>query len=1058
MNHNSTLVSRSCAFIALIFLVTPGVFSQDVAVQGEYELYSSQYLTSLPSPNATDLGRYGDVPVSGHTGRATVSVPLYQVAQRGVTLDVSLSYDTSGLLVSQLPGCVGHGWTLNAGGCITRTVNNIPDELVDSFVNGCYFKSCGQMPAVGNEDPSLLTGVEKDFMPDIFHFNFMGKSGYFLLGNDGNWKVYSESNLTVAFNATGSIYSISTDTMYYAYPFIRYICDNPDHQSPKSINGFTLLDDDGIRYEFGGTTDATEYSTDLFHTADDEFTSPWIATSWYLTRVLDRHGNVLFRFDYERDYFMVQLNNVEYYEAFSSGPIEYDALCLNALSGTLNAPVRLTGITTPDKKTLRFSYVNAFGNDQVSKIIYESLYNQDGTPNGRLPQEFWRCHPMHEPGKMFFYLQDTHNPQICQCQAPASVSRDDDPLSSIGMRVLSQIVIKDSMFVGERKYNFSYDTSGRIHLTGISIYGNGVSKSGQYTFGYNGYNQLPADYLSNSYDHWGYYRPPIPPISYQEPDTNNISVNATGTRIGASIIDYFTSYDSLRVPAPLTSALGTLSTITYPTGGCTKLEYEPNSYSHCISDNHLNVENLAGTAGGIRVKSIAEYETSTTTVPLKKRTFSYDIPGTSTSSGTLYARPKYVFTWQTNRAHSNGTVNMTTCRSVPIRPLANSHGPHVGYSYVTETDLAGNRTVYHYSNMENAMDERFTYTLSDTAATPFDKFSERGFRRGRMLSAETYSPDNVLMSFTVNTYRGTDAEENYVYASNMFYSQNFDYANVSYYGGGTYKIFYPKYDLVRSVTMTRHGSEFLCDTMEYTHVYSDTLTYRLGNKTFHANLGKLTSVVKKRGSDRLTETYTYPLGSTDFTNGYFLPALSVERRMNDVFQEKDESCWRLYDGRVQPEFDIKYVNGATIPDTAVHYLSYTASGLPREVTIKGKGKTTLLWSSEGRLLAEVRGDIDPDQLVYEVIPPVQSGGIVDLDSIPYQTEVTLKYGGVNVFSLDDVSAQVYTYDAKGNVISITTGNGKKEYYVYDRSRRLTKVMDRQLRTKQKYSYHYRTGN
>ena len=180
--------------------------------------------------------------------------------------------------------------------------------------------------------------------------------------------------------------------------------------------------------------------------------------------------------------------------------------------------------------------------------------------------------------------------------------------------------------------------------------------------------------------------------------------------------------------------------------------------------------------------------------------------------------------------------------------------------------------------------------------------------------------------------------------------------------------------------------------------------------------------------------------------------------MNNVFQQKEMTEWAVFNGQIQPEYEIQYVNGGTIPDTIIHYLSYTPSGLPREYTMKGKGKTTLLWNNEGRLLAEVRGDINPDLLVYEIIPPSPSGGIVNLDSIPYQSEVRLKYNGMNVFSLDNVSAKVYTYDVKGNVISITTGNGKKEYYEYDKSSRLVKINNRQMQTKQKFSYHYKTGN
>ena len=34
---------------------------------------SSQSLTTLPSPNATDLGRFGNIPVSHYTGRADIS-------------------------------------------------------------------------------------------------------------------------------------------------------------------------------------------------------------------------------------------------------------------------------------------------------------------------------------------------------------------------------------------------------------------------------------------------------------------------------------------------------------------------------------------------------------------------------------------------------------------------------------------------------------------------------------------------------------------------------------------------------------------------------------------------------------------------------------------------------------------------------------------------------------------------------------------------------------------------------------------------------------------------
>ena len=91
-------------------------------------------LGRVPSPQAADLGRFGDIPVSYYTGRANVTIPIQSFTERGVTLNINLSYDTAGPMMNQLPGWVGPGWTLNAGGCITRVQNGTCDEVTyDSY-------------------------------------------------------------------------------------------------------------------------------------------------------------------------------------------------------------------------------------------------------------------------------------------------------------------------------------------------------------------------------------------------------------------------------------------------------------------------------------------------------------------------------------------------------------------------------------------------------------------------------------------------------------------------------------------------------------------------------------------------------------------------------------------------------------------------------------------------------------------------------------------------------------------------------------------------------------
>src|SRR4028118_25573 len=81
-----------------------------------------------PSPEAANLGRFGDVPVSLNTGTAHLSIPLYQIGGKDLSLPISLDYAASGNRVSDVASWTGLGWTLNSGGLITRVVKGLPDE------------------------------------------------------------------------------------------------------------------------------------------------------------------------------------------------------------------------------------------------------------------------------------------------------------------------------------------------------------------------------------------------------------------------------------------------------------------------------------------------------------------------------------------------------------------------------------------------------------------------------------------------------------------------------------------------------------------------------------------------------------------------------------------------------------------------------------------------------------------------------------------------------------------------------------------------------------------
>lgn len=93
---------------------------------------------NIASPNAAALGKFGDIPVNYHTGIPTIDIPLYTVQEGNISVPVSLSYHAGGLKVDEQASSVGAGWALIAGGAITRTVKDKPDERLTASGNQQY--------------------------------------------------------------------------------------------------------------------------------------------------------------------------------------------------------------------------------------------------------------------------------------------------------------------------------------------------------------------------------------------------------------------------------------------------------------------------------------------------------------------------------------------------------------------------------------------------------------------------------------------------------------------------------------------------------------------------------------------------------------------------------------------------------------------------------------------------------------------------------------------------------------------------------------------------------
>ncbi len=209
-----------------------------------------------PSPNAAAFEKYGNIPVSAYTGVPSISIPLYQIRYRDVSLPVSLSYHASGIRVGEEASRVGLGWVLNCGGVVSRNVVGM-DDFADEpagFLAGT--SGVPEFPMGPNFSPkqavqgSPMTGFLNritaqttlydlspwvwsvdhpyDFQPDVFNYNFNNHSGRFLLRRDRTPIIAKKENIKIEIVGQLATAIKITDDQGFIYYFaaVETVVDN----------------------------------------------------------------------------------------------------------------------------------------------------------------------------------------------------------------------------------------------------------------------------------------------------------------------------------------------------------------------------------------------------------------------------------------------------------------------------------------------------------------------------------------------------------------------------------------------------------------------------------------------------------------------------------------------------------------------------------------------------------------------------------------------------------------------------------------------------------------
>lgn len=220
-------ISIRAYLICVSLLLTTYLYAQPTPDQyAQYDL-SNRYVAPA-SPEATSLGKYGDLPVNKYTGTTNVPIPITTIGGAFVSMPVSINYATGGIKVDQSPTVVGLGWALSAGGSVTRSVRHIPDNQLNYFDQAQEIEdhvdafNTGQDEIEYNDFYSAVARDEIETIPDIYFYSFNGRSGKFYISPRKKIVQMEDSDVEII----------------------------PDFNAQGEINKFTIYDETGVRYTY----------------------------------------------------------------------------------------------------------------------------------------------------------------------------------------------------------------------------------------------------------------------------------------------------------------------------------------------------------------------------------------------------------------------------------------------------------------------------------------------------------------------------------------------------------------------------------------------------------------------------------------------------------------------------------------------------------------------------------------------------------------------------------------------------------------------------------------
>jgi YD repeat-containing protein len=483
----------------------------------------------------------------------------------------------------------------------------------------------------------------------------------------------------------------------------------------------------------------------------------------------------------------------------------------------------------------------------------------------------------------------------------------------------------DIVMIVNLNYDFVVATSAGIYQ-GVTLTGNDIqyrmflnnvlindknnnSINNKYSFQYNNLNMLP-NRLSPSQDHWGYYNG----------KSNNNCLFPTDLAIISSyplLQSQITNngFHASREPDGNYSQYGMLKQITYPTGGYTLLEYEPNK----IGSTQY---------GGCRVKRTLDYKASGS-VPVIKKYLYTTRDDLSNSKGNVFTNSdnyfKTFYRWSSSDFNTAEQCYFTSLLSNSQYGLYMSGCYHITYPTVL---------ISYGDNFENGGEEHLFMSVTDTyslqlgngtnGSTLLMRTSNSGWASGTKLSETIFkmgsSGNTIPLKTEVYSYNTNESRDyTNINCLALSWSQNLQpipYTNsqlVANYNARTYYIDSRWLPLIAKTTTTydQNGQNAVVKVDSFTYANSN---HKLVTTKKEVLSNGKTSINKYK----YVPDYGLITGSEELTTDTrALYYLDLYRQISTPIEEQtlvyDGLTYKLTSGKITQYK--KLSNNAVVPDS-----------------------------------------------------------------------------------------------------------------------------------------------